>query len=507
MADAIFEMTNGANTVATITIHQNGQFSTTAPVVWVASAWPNATELSGFGQAGERITMADTFTFSNPYNAMTPANARGAGYTLAHEFGHLYYGLDDEYQGTAPCNDPNSVFDPQVCDQDVLNSVMARQWNAINLSDNDWLNFSIARNQNKRNVNWRAFGATSWEILARPPSQDPRDGQRVNLPVRAFFSELAGVAPAPDSDSSIELPNSEARRALAIIWVAPAVEGGPEAGSGFSPYQPVVRSLTGPAILYPEPAQLVATLSKDGEFIARAEVSAQVERPDGSTAALAFADDGAPPDARAGDGLYSALLPYAEPGLHRVAVTFTNDAGLAEFTYLRRHYTPGPTGETYEPAPSPVGENFSQAAEMEVMISGFEAGSEGQVEPILMAADNTNYPGRMDAAGDVDSFTFTAAATGQVALRVTDLAFGMLPRIRVYQGNPPALIGDYAPSPLGSSSYFYALLDAQAGEAYLIEVEDQDPAASGGLFSVSAGPVLENTVEAGTFLYLPAVGR
>jgi hypothetical protein len=182
-------------------------------------------------------------------------------------------------------------------------------------------------------------------------------------------------------------------------------------------------------------------------------------------------------------------------------------SGQAEFTYLRRHYTPSPDGDTYVPSPSPVGEGFSQTAELALMVSGFEAGSEGQVEPIEMAPDNTNYPGRIDAAGDVDTFTFTAPATARLALRVTDLAFGMRPRIRIYQGNPPALTGEYAPSLLGSSSYFYALLDAQAGESYRVEVSDQDPAASGGLFTVSAGPVLESTVEAGAVLYLPAVGR
>jgi hypothetical protein len=504
-ADAVFEMTNGANSVGTITVQQNGQFSNTAEVVWVAAAWPNATETSGWGQAGERITMADTFTFPTPYNAMATANARGAGYTLAHEFGHLRYGLFDEYVGTATCNDPNSTFDPQTCDALMLNSVMGSQWNAINLNDLDWLNFSVAHNQNKRNVNWRAYGATSWEILARAPSLDPRDGQRTTLPVRVAYPELAAVAPAADGDPSIELPNSEARRSLRIIWVdPPPLSAAAEGAAGG--YQAIVRSLTGPAILYPEPALLVATLNRDGEFIAQADVSAQVERPDGSTAALVFRDDGIAPDVSADDGEYSALMPYAAPGLHQVSVTFTNASGQAEWTYRRRHYTPGPNGETYDPSPTPVGEAFSQTAAVDLTISGFVAGSEGQVEPIPVTADNSNYPGLIDSAGDVDSFTFTAGAGGPLVVRVTDLALGMQPRIRLYRGAPPALAGEFAPN-LQGDAYFLTRIEAGAGENFLVEVEDQDPAASGGLFNLSVGPALADPNEAGSRLYLPFVMR
>jgi hypothetical protein len=397
-------------------------------------------------------------------------------------------------------------FTPWQCDVGVPNSVMNNQWNADDLNDLNWLNFSVAHHQTYRNVNWRAYGASGWEVLGRSPNFDPRDGLRARLPSRLGYHELGEVAPAAGDPASIELPNSEARSALQIIWVDPpgAAQAVAATTTGF---RPIVRSLPSEAILYPEAARLVATLSLDGEFIAKAAVSATVSNPDSSTSPLTFRDDGIAPDAQAQDGLYSALLLYHTPGLHHVSVTFTNEAGEAEYTYLGRHYTPGPNGETYDPAPSPVGQYVTQTAELDLVVSGFVAGSEGQVEPIHVTVDNADFPGRIDSAGDQDRYTFTAATADPLVVRVTNLAAGLQPRIRVYQDEPPVLIGEYTYLAQGNG-YFFNHLAAEAGLSYLVEIEDVDPTRVGGLFNISVGPPLANSIETLTqHLYLPLVGR
>jgi hypothetical protein len=511
-ADAIYEMTNGTHRVGTVTIYLDGALffgghSSTANVVWGSSVWPNS-PVSGVTMPGEHVNMADIFTFKTPFDALASANATAAGYTLAHEFGHYYYGLYDEYQGPAPCDLFGShITDPWLCDIPVPNSVMTDQWQAAQTNAYAWLNFSVAKNQTRMNANYRAYGASGWEVLTRSPLLDPRSSWLGVLPVRLSFPELGPVAPAAGEEPTIELPNPLARHSLQFVWVDPASRaqstGAPTAGI----YVPLVQSPTGTDILYPEAAQLVASLTRDGDFVAKAEVSALVMRPDASTFSLTFRDDGVSPDAEANDGLYSTIMPYTEPGLHHVDVRFTNDSGLAEFTYLHDHYTPGPNGESFDLQPSLVGENFNQSADVDLMVSGFEAGAMDQSSPTQMTVDNRNFPGRIDMAGDQDSFTFSAEQPGELVLRITDLAFGMQPHVRVFKGDPLALIGDYAFVPQGNA-YFFTKLNAVAGDQFLVEIEHLDSAASDGFFNISVGQALPNTIETRAVqLYLPLVLR
>jgi calcium-activated chloride channel regulator 3/4 len=61
------------------------------------------------------------------------------------------------------------------------------------------------------------YGASGWETLARKVSEDPRDGKRAALPVRLYYPELAGVAPAANTSPLPILPGT-ARSDLEIIW-------------------------------------------------------------------------------------------------------------------------------------------------------------------------------------------------------------------------------------------------------------------------------------------------
>ncbi|MCW5852798.1 MAG: VCBS repeat-containing protein [Anaerolineae bacterium] len=513
-ADAIFEMSNGAHRVGTITVYPNRVRDETADVVWTNMDWPHA-PVAGRGHAGDHLYFADIFfspdpdgtgpaTALGPYFALNAGQERGAGYTLAHEWGHFYYGIYDEYRANRTCDPRNptesDITDPWACDVSVQPSVMTSQWNAKN-GDYTWLNFSIAANQTSGNPNRRVYGVSGWETLVRDPKNDPKDGARKSLTTRAYYPELKTVAPTGSNRPTIELPNSESRAALRIVWVPPTANKQTQTED---PYLPRVIALDGDAILYPAAGRLVASVGKSGGLITKADVSASVVNPDATTTTLTFTDDGVAPDARANDGLYSALLPYTQPGAHQVEVHFTNPSLQAEIVYDHYHFSPGPNGETVEPGPKPVGEDFDQSASVALMVSGFRPGFSGVVAPTQLTVDNRDFPGRIDMAGDKDSFTFYPETSDTLVLRVTDLALGMQPKVRVYRGDPAVLIGEYTFTPWGND-YFFTKLEVEAGERYLVEVEHQDPSASEGLFNVSVGPALANTLETAWRLFLPLI--
>ena len=141
MADAIYEMTNGAHLLGEVTIFYNCTDLATE-MVWVDRVWPNAT-LNGYGNdLGSHVAMGDTFTFPTPYAALQSGNERGTGYTMAHEWGHYFYGVDDQYANTAVTHASRAARPgplwyrtvtyqgPCASDMPVNPSVMTNQWNA-----------------------------------------------------------------------------------------------------------------------------------------------------------------------------------------------------------------------------------------------------------------------------------------------------------------------------------------------------------------------------------------
>jgi len=219
-ADAVYEMSNGANKLRRIEIYTGGARADNASIVWVASCWPNA-HVAGYGRTGLRIEHCDNFQQTSFISDDT-AHKNG-GYTLGHEMGHFFYSLYDEYRGQ---DATGSAGSPQSGDNPVENSVMHSQWNAVS-GDLNWLNFSTALNDTKKTAQYRVFGASGWETLARPLSDDPREGQRSSGPTRLFHPELAAVAPVAGATPRIDLNSSaaqaEARNALQFVWVG---EGG-----------------------------------------------------------------------------------------------------------------------------------------------------------------------------------------------------------------------------------------------------------------------------------------
>lgn len=209
-ADTIYEMSNGAHRLRKVTFYRDAQNWDNVNVQWTPSCHPNATG-SGILRVGQgaRVAFCDYF---NPVDFLANDNGqRGGGATLGHEWGHYFYGVGDEY-ATGPNDGPISATRGN--DISSTNSVMANQWAGWN--DNRWLNFSTTPNGfSLVTAQGRVYGASSWETIARPKSQDPQNGFAGSRP---YWPELTAVAPAPGQLPRQDLPSVNARATLQIVW-------------------------------------------------------------------------------------------------------------------------------------------------------------------------------------------------------------------------------------------------------------------------------------------------
>lgn len=170
-ADAVFEMSNGLHQIGQVTFFQNGRSD--AKVKWIASQWPKA-KPSGYHLPNAFLRMGDIWP-DPPSDIDLLQERETAGYVLAHELGHYYYGLMDEYQGDDACPGNSQYTSPCNEDTDVVPSVMNSQGRAVG-GDWAWLNFSSAGHAGftTKNAQSRTYGASAWETLARDPANDPR---------------------------------------------------------------------------------------------------------------------------------------------------------------------------------------------------------------------------------------------------------------------------------------------------------------------------------------------
>ena len=223
-ADAVFEASEGENKIGKVTFYEGGVCVKKADVVWKANCHPEAA-VSGRGKDNWNVTFCDVFKWKddkgNPQSIDFLLVHEAGGYTLAHEWGHYYYSLYDEYVGVAKY-DSKFAF-PHSTDDPVPDAIMNAQYKAVG-GNYKWLNFSIAKNYQKPGggtrvtAQSRCYGASAWETLARAVSADPQVGPQAGLTPRIHHPELAAVAPAAGTDAAIDLPNSAARSALNVVW-------------------------------------------------------------------------------------------------------------------------------------------------------------------------------------------------------------------------------------------------------------------------------------------------
>lgn len=474
-ADGIFEMTNGAHRIGRITIYQNGENKSSADVVWNQIEWPRAT-VSGYHFSG-RVWMGDVFPFnSGDYNALLPDNLVGTGYTLAHEFGHFYYGLRDEY-----ANDAEEAMG----DVDVVEAVMSSQWCAApNLGgDLDCLNFSTSLNNNApTNKQFRSYNASAWDTLTRPTFLDPEGAPR-----RVQFHDLLAVDPENSTKPVIDLPNAASHTELEIIWREPSADR-----TAIDDFSASIRALEGSFVAYPQPAVIVAQMLKN-DPIANASVVATVTKPDTIQVALTLLDDGIAPDETANDGLYTGYLPYDQDGAYAIEVAFDNASGDAYETNAAIGVQ-SPDGDTMPLMTNPVVEAFNETAVTSIVVSNYVVDDHANQTggATVISADNTPTTGRIDNAGDVDLFQITPTTPQSLYLRLSNLAMGMAASIEVYAADGTTLLDNFTYTPNGD--YFFEPLTVTVDEPIYIAISHSSATASDGTYTISVGSALRGEI-------------
>lgn len=293
---------------------------------------------------------------------------------------------------------------------------------------------------------------------------------------------------------------------------------------GFT-YQALLESQGGDYVSYPDEVVLVASLA-EVDRIAKATVTGWLETPDNDIKDLMLKDDGVAPDETADDGLYSGLMPYDQPGDYYITIVFDNIDGEAVFTEV------GQT-DIAEPQTRPVPDDFDRFATLEVFVADYKSNDHGVGnEATDLLANNSDRSGRIDSAGDVDSFRVTSpdslvgdpksegisaaamnrrinAETKRYVLRLTDFAFGMDAIVKVTTNSGTQT---YETGALAFDEYWTVPVDLQPGESVLVEVSNKDGSSTGSSYSISFGsPLLDEDVgqpdTSNQSFYLPLIQR
>lgn len=316
-ANAVFEFSNGAHKLRSVRMFTNGAQRDAAHIRWLATSCLPQAHSGSYLVRGRAIIMCDTITGSNTNRL---ANPQLAGYLLAHNWGHAFYGLYDEGPLDAPCQADRP---DRACsaDQAVTYSLMNPEAPSRGVTDVRWLNASTPLNQQTQTAQRRIYQTSGWETLARPLWQDPRVAGR--YPPRPYHPELAAVAPASGQAPSIELVSGHrARSLLTVQW---------EAGATMASVAEVTASVT---VLNGDPAPagaslMVAAVLRAGYPVVGATASGVLRAVDGQEWRFTLRDDGSGPDWQANDGVYSGQVTPAKAGPYTVEVTFTNPDGAA----------------------------------------------------------------------------------------------------------------------------------------------------------------------------------
>ena len=271
----------------------------------------------------------------------------------------------------------------------------------------------------------------------------------------------------------------------------------------------------GQTTTYPAPLLLEARVNSGGIGLTGLDVTARITDADGNDSTVTLLDDGRNGDARADDGTYTVSLPYSRNGLHSAVVTASNAAGLAQTTDVGTDgiMFPG-TGPGPVFVPRSVTENFSRAAAASSNVAGFMADDHAD-DPAggactVVADDNIDTAGRIDAAGDVDCFSFTPSATDTaLSVRATRLAGGMDAVITVYDAAGTTEIASFDMSASANSdSGLVATIPAATLDAagHIVTVAHADATASMGSYNFSVGTALTSDVAAVVAPVTPPAG-
>jgi len=488
-ADGVYEQSNGMHKLGVVKIFVGGRQASMADVVWNQSAWPQAA-ISGFGINGLFIKFGDIFPdgCGAGCDVNMLENHEKSGYVLAHEWGHYVYGLYDEYKGD---ESNNQISSPQYSDIPVPDSIMNNSWNAAD-GNFKWLNHSTPDNYQPATAQGRCYSASGWDVLIRRPEEDPRNGERDALPHRIRYTSLVGEQPiASENWMKLELPDRQAsaRSNLEIQWITDI------SASKDRNFEASAVSLGGVNIKYPEPIILTSVVSK-GNLITNINLTASIRDQSDSSTSIKMNDSGKNGDARANDGIYSAIVNYKNNGIHTVTIEADNNNIDAKFTadaFQPSSDINGNIPESFEF--SPITENFFCTATTTLNISGFKKDDYPDTAPgTVINADNTDIAGRIDFAGDTDFFSINNISRNKnMIVRVTNTALGMTPILTLYKSNGATEIDSASVSDVGDSSYVHVFIPPSyidESGTMVVSVSHSDPNAAEGVYDISVGSVI-----------------
>lgn len=262
--------------------------------------------------------------------------------------------------------------------------------------------------------------------------------------------------------------------------------------NGTSTYIASMTSATGETVQYPSPMIVQALLQKN-YAIGGANLKAEVNAPDGSYMEFTLRDDGIRPDKLANDGQYAAYVNYWTDGEYYITAQYDNDNLNAYSTNL------GVTDQMTITT-TLVGENFQRYGQNWITVKGWKAddhADQAGTESTVLTPDNTFVPGRIDRAGDVDTFRVDPAAIGVAAdaelfLRVNRLGLDMDPYVQILDKDFNVLHEASFESIPDSDAYlFVPLTMTNQSEVYYVALQHYDDQTDMGVYDISIGPRME----------------
>ncbi len=268
--------------------------------------------------------------------------------------------------------------------------------------------------------------------------------------------------------------------------------GQPKAGQG---YNVAVSVSGGLDTVYPRPMLIEATVRSDTP-ITGLDVTATIKPPFSTEVDVVLKDDGTDGDAIPDDGTYTGSYHYTSNGVHSISVDVNNEAGNAQTTAQGIAVSVAEDGTVTVPPPVDITENFARAASNTTVVASFSPDDHAN-DPLVPGAcsaltdGNAKVPGRIDSAGDVDCFFFTPSATDKDLVgRVTGLAGGMEPTIKIYNADGTTMLLEVTPGnsenpDVGTVGTIPASALDTAG--HVVTVQHETDTAAKGSYNVSVG--------------------
>ena len=248
-------------------------------------------------------------------------------------------------------------------------------------------------------------------------------------------------------------------------------------------------NLTGPSVQYPAPILISAILSKDLP-IAGADVTGVLEFPDGTTTHLFFRDDGLPPDHIANDGNYAAILTeYKLNGTYKIGVKANNRSKNAYLTYNQAMMSIDLNGNLPSSAPdTPLREDLERMNAFQITMQGVVEDDHGNnfETATTINADNKDHFGKIDTEGDLDFFKIdlSNSSVSDIIFRVTGLSPGMIPVLKLYDGEQQFVRGK---TYLSGNNYIAIIEKTNNNSVYFVAVGFSGDNGTG-TYNLSAGP-------------------